>query len=143
MVEATAGLTKKMPLKNNITKKNKPSLFINLGSIVPHIIERPGIFDNQDRDPLRLIMVNEHDCPEYQRESIYNEKNNIKIFLMTRSFFVIGNIEEGPTKFAVAEFEFHIIPFKSQISNPNVQSNRKCQIWSLGIGILDFIIIPQ
>ena len=75
--------------------------FVFLWPIVTHVIQRPSILNNQEGYPLGLIIDGEHYGSKNQSRCIYNKKQNIKKFLMSRFLFVIGYIQKPFPEFHV------------------------------------------
>jgi hypothetical protein len=61
---------------------------------VPHAIERPSVLYDQNGYPLRFILENKQGAAKKQSDSVDNKKSDIKSLLVTRDFFVIGDIQK-------------------------------------------------
>lgn len=57
-----------------------------------HVVERPRVFNDEDGDPLRLIVMDKKGAADDQRYGIDNKKSNIESLLVARNFFVVGDV---------------------------------------------------
>ena len=74
-----------------------------------HIIQSPGIFDYQNRDPLRFSIGDEHEHARDASNGIDKKESNIKMLFVTRFFFIIGNIQKPIPYFLFHIFKIHQI----------------------------------
>jgi hypothetical protein len=67
------------------------------GTIVPQIVHRPAVFDDQERDPFRTVLCQEYPYSENQGKSFDGPENLVKDFLVAGYGFVVGDVSEEPS----------------------------------------------
>src|SRR3989338_10562385 len=65
-----------------------------LRPIVAHVVERPGVFNHEDRYPLRLAVFYKKHAPYNEGNRIDDKERNVESHLMARDFFVVGHVEQ-------------------------------------------------
>lgn len=65
-----------------------------LWPIVTHVVERPGVFDDEHRYPLRLVVVDEKDAADDDGYRIHDEKGDVEHLFVSRRFLVVGDVEK-------------------------------------------------
>ena len=64
----------------------------NLRPVVAHVVQRPGVFNNQNWNPLGFVVYYKHCNAKDKRAGIYNKKDDVKKFLVAGFFFIIRDI---------------------------------------------------
>ena len=63
-----------------------------LGTVVAHVVQGPGIFNYENRNPLRFFVDNEHKYPKNTGQGIYDKKSHVKMLFMAGLALVIRDI---------------------------------------------------
>lgn len=80
-----------------------------LRPVVAQSVNGPDVFDDEEGDPLPLVNVADVDASRDDGDSVDDKECNIKLRLVTRRLFVVGNVEQE-------FFEAHV----SYISRPTM-----------------------
>jgi hypothetical protein len=64
------------------------------GPVVAHGIERPGVFDDEERYPFGVAAYDEKYAAQNERNRIDNEKGDVETLLVPRHLLVVGDVEK-------------------------------------------------
>ncbi len=59
-----------------------------------HGVDGPRVLDDEEGNPLPFADVAEVDAPNKDSKRIDNKEYNIELCLMTRGYFIIGDVEK-------------------------------------------------
>ena len=66
---------------------------MRLRAIVPHGVDCPCVFNNEERDPLRFAHAYKKRTADEDGNGVDDEKSDIKSFFVTRDVFVVCDVE--------------------------------------------------
>lgn len=61
---------------------------------MPHGVDGPGVFNDEEGNPLPLVDVNEIPGADTNCERVDYKEGNIEVELVSRDLFVIGDVDE-------------------------------------------------
>jgi hypothetical protein len=61
---------------------------------MPQVIHRPAVFDDEKRNPLRLVHAKQNPNAKNEHHGFGDPKNGIENLLVPRLFFVIGDVSQ-------------------------------------------------
>ena len=75
-------------------RKGHANIDLGLGTIMPQIVHRPAVFNDEERYPFGVVLGEENPRSENQGKRFYNPKNHIKNLFVARLDFVVGDIAQ-------------------------------------------------
>jgi len=69
-----------------------------------HVIQSPRVFNEQNWNPLRFVVDNEHNYAEYACDRVDNKESYVKKLFVTGFSLVIGDVQKP-----IEYFLFHIL----------------------------------